>query len=171
MQSSEEKVKKKINMLIDRISNLKNDVGSQVSQIQSLEKEIEEIRILQQKGQNFDAEKKIVNLESENKMSSFMMDFCRISRLLVENMDYIEYSYKTKNSEDFYKIEQGVFEDYVCQYAQMDLKTFINFCIDLGLVKSEKNRRCIYNSAEIRVYYVNKLFVDTAAKKEELQEV
>lgn len=52
----------------------------------------------------------------------------------------------------------------------MNLKEFINFCVDLGLVKSEKNRRCTYNSAEIRVYYVNKLFVDTAAKREEKQE-
>lgn len=169
MPSSEGKLKRKINTLIDRISDLGNDVSSQIMKIQLLE---EEIKSLQQKEENFDAElKPVTSLEGESRMSVFMRDFCLIAGLLVQNAAYIEYSYKTKNSEDFYKIEQGVFEDYVCEYAQMDLKTFLNFCIDLGLVKSEKNRKCLYNSAEIRVYYVKRIFMDTAARKEELQEV
>lgn len=166
MASSEEKLKRKINALIERVSDLGSDLSGQMTQIQLLE---EEIRLLRQR-ENNPGDRQFMKLEGESKMFAFMRDFCLIARLLIEDAAYIEYSYKTKNSEDYYKIEQGVFENYVCKYAQMNLKEFTNFCVDLGLVKSEKNRRCTYNSAEIRVYYVNKLFVDTAAKREEKQE-
>lgn len=159
---SETKLKKKINALIERITDKENDLENMKMQTQLLQ---EEIRLLEQE------ERKKCNphtkQEEESKIERFLRDFCLVARRLIEDDAYIEYSYKTKNSEEFYKVKQEVFEEYICQVAKLDLKTFLHFCVDLRLVKSERNRRCLYNSAEIRVYYVNRIFVDMAAQREE----
>lgn len=163
----EQKLKAKINGLIDRITDLGNILQNKDTQIQLLE---EEIRMHLQK-QNFSGAQEInLNSGTQSKIYSFMYDFCLIASLIIENEDYIKYSYATKYSESFYKIEQSIFENYICKYSRLDLRTFLNFCINLSLVKSEPNRKCIYNSAELRVYYVSRVFMDAAAKKDEPDE-
>lgn len=162
------KKKKKINLLIDSVSKLQDEINKQEEQKLLLE---EKIRIMQQETQSAgDDYEENVQEQEENRMLVFMKDFCLIAKLFVMNTVYIEYRYKSKNSQEYYKIEQGIFEEYVSKYAEMDLKEFLDFCVDLGIIKAEKDRRCLYNSAQIRVYYVKKLFMDIAARKEEMQE-
>lgn len=106
-------------------------------------------------------------------MLQVVRDFCVIAEKIMENRDYIEYTYATKYSVSFYKIEQEVFDGYVRKYSQLDLKTFLNICIDLMILKSEPNRRqCSYYTGKRRVYYVSRNFMDCAVRKiEEKQDV
>lgn len=158
MLNEEVKLKEKINKLIDKIAEIENCISEKNTHIKILE---EEIKILKVK-ENCSGSQNIKVDENESEIFSFIRDFCLIARMLIQNDDYIKYSYETKFSGSFYKIERTVFENYVCEYAKMDLKAFLNFCIDLELIKSEPNRKCIYGAGSQRVYYVSRPFIETA---------
>lgn len=165
MDGEAAKLKAKINQLIDQIQLMNADIAKKNAYIQELE---EEIRMLQIRA-NTSGANKIVNKDNEGR-KSFMQDFCLIARMIFENQDFIQYNYTTANSELFYKIEKSIFDDYICKYAQSDIKTFLNFCIDLSLVKSDKNRKCTYNSGKLSVYYVSRAFVDASVGVKDMQE-
>lgn len=170
MASEEVKLKEKINRLIDKIGEMDTQLKERESHIKLLE---EEVRMLQarmpQAGESAEeAQENAVSEESE--IFSFIRDFCKVAMLIIQNEAYIKYTYETKNSSSFYKIEQSVFNDYICKYAALDLKSFLNYCVDLGLVKSEKNRKYIYSSGETKVYYVSRPFMDAACRQEIKQE-
>ncbi len=158
MFDEEKKLKEKINKLIDKIQDYEKVLSEKNSHIKLLE---EENKILQVK-ENCNGSQNIKIDDNESEIYSFIKDFCLIARMLVTNADYIKYSYETKFSNSFYKVERTVLEDYICTYSRMDLKSFLNFCIDLELVKSEPNRKCIYGAGSQRVYYVSRAFIDTA---------
>ena len=165
MQKQEAKLKEKINRLIDKIGEMDGQLKARESHIKLLE---EEIKMLQTNESPEEAQESAVNEESE--MFSFIRDFCMVAMLIIQNEAYVKYTYETKNSGSFYKIEQSVFNDYICKYAALDLKSFLNYCVDLGLVKSEKNRKYVYSSGEIKVYYVSRPFMEAACRKEARQE-
>lgn len=104
--------------------------------------------------------------QEECEMLQMIRDFCTIAGKIIENKDYIEYTYATKYSVSFYKVEQNVFEGYVRRYSKLDLKTFLDFCIDLMILKTEPGkRRCSYYSGKRNVYYVSRNFMDCAVRK------
>lgn len=104
--------------------------------------------------------------QEECEMIQVVRDFCTIARKIIENRDYIEYTYATKYSVSFYKVEQNIFEGYVSRYSELDLKTFLDFCIDLMILKTEPGkRRCSYYSGKRNVYYVSRNFMDCAVRK------
>lgn len=158
-------LKNKINRLIDRVMSLKQEISRRDAELEELNDGIGRLQEKIRQGRNFEGAKAPeLDDRNESEIYSFLADFCLIAGLIMEDHAYIEYTYKTKYSADFYKVEQEKFEEYVCGHSRLDLRTFLNFCIDLSLVKSEANRRCLYNSAEIRVYYVSRVFVDAAAQ-------
>lgn len=164
MQDEDLMLKNKINKLIDRVMDLKGVLQRKDDETLMLKNEIHMLRLqLQNQKQNFNGAQELeLNDGNKNNVYTFIYDFCMIAGLIIEEKSYVEYTYKTKFSEDFYKVEKEVFENYVCKYSRFDLKTFLNYCIDLSMVKSEANRSCLYNSGEIRVYYISRAFIDTA---------
>lgn len=164
METSEAKMKKEINLLIARAEQLKNEIEEKENRVRALNEEIGQMKEHISDSESEDIK---IDLRQKNKLNNYLTDFCRIAMAIMEDQAYIPYSYATKYSEYYYKIEQGVFEDYVDQCSDLDLKTFLKFCVDLQLVKAETNRKCVYSSGNIHVYYVSKLFMDTAAMKEE----
>lgn len=167
MQNDDLMLKNKINKLIDRIMDLKETVQRKDDETLMLKNEIHMLRQkliqMQNQQQNFNGAQELeLNDGNKTNVYTFMYDFCMIAGLIIEEKSYIEYTYKTKFSEDFYKIEKDTFENYVCKYSRLDLKTFLNFCVDLSMVKSEANRSCLYTSGDIRVYYISRTFIDTA---------
>lgn len=164
-------LKNKINRLIDRVMSLKQEISRRDAELEELNDGIRRLQEKIRQGSNFVGAKAVeLDERNENDIYAFLADFCMIAGLITKEHAYIEYTYKTKYSADFYKVEQEKFEEYVCGHSGLDLKTFLNYCIDLSLIKSEANRRCVYNSAEIRVYYVSRVFVDAAAKKEAVEQ-
>lgn len=164
--NEEVKLKEKINKLIEKVDEFKQIIAERNMQIEQLQ---EEIKMLQIK-ENCSGAKG--NRMEKSEIFAFIQDFCLIASLIIENEDYIKYQYETKFSGTFYKIEQTVFENYICTESKMDMKTFLTYCIDLALIKSEQSRKCVYSSGNIRVYYLNRLFIDKALEREEeLQEV
>ncbi len=156
--NEEVKLKEKINRLIDKIRELEQTVMEKNLLIQTLQ---DEIKFLEVK-EDCPAAKEEQIANGEEEIYAFIKAFCMMARMIIANDDYIKYSYETKFSSAFYKIEQGVFENYICEYAGMSMKTFLNYCIDLALIKSEENRRCVYNSGNLRIYYVSRPFIDKA---------
>lgn len=156
MATEEVMLKAKINGIIDKIKDLNCELDTKEKHIEKLK---QEIALLQNAGPDAQYD------ESADEMLQFMQDFCIVGRMILERQEYIPYTYETKNSEKYYKIKQEVFDNYICSYARLDLKTFINCCIDLSLIKSEKNRKCVFPSAEIRVYYVNRDFFNAIKKR------
>lgn len=171
MESNEFILKKEINLLIARVEQLTQEKEKKIETIRTLE---EDIRQLELQESELDGMSRAIEIDrvQKNNLNHFLMDFCKVAALIMKDEAYIPYSYATKYSEQFYKIEQGTFEGYVSDHSQMDLKAFLKFCVDLQLVKAEKNRKCVYSSGSIHVYYVSRLFMDTAApqKERELQE-
>lgn len=164
--SEEAKLKEKINQLIDKVDEHKKTISEQNLHIQEIQ---EEIKMLQVQA-NCSGAKVKTPVEEENEIFAFIKDFCLIARLIIENTDYIKYQYETKFSSSFYKIEQTVFENYICKYSIMDIKTFLGFCIDMALIKSEQNRKCVYSSGNIRVYYMSRLYAEKAIGQDNNQE-
>lgn len=155
-------LKAKINQLIDRVQELNEQLSEKNVYIENLQNDI---KMLQMRENASGAQEVVFDSENESEIVSFLKDFCLISREIIQNGDFIKYNYSTKNSELFYKIEQTVFDDYICRLANVDLKNFIKSCIDLALVKSEKNRKCVYTSGDMRVYYVSRPFMDAAVQE------
>ncbi len=153
--SDEIKLKLKINTLIDRIQQMQVVLSEKNSKIKLLEEEIKMHRI----------EKKPAYIQEDSAVIIFITNFFHIAKMILEKEDFIKYSYETKNSEFFYKIEKNIFDSYISDYSSYDLKTFLDFCIDLSLVKSEKNHKCTYNSGDVKVYYVSKCFMNASVKK------
>lgn len=172
MEKSESALKMEINFLIARVEQLTKENQEKVEKINALNSEIEQMAAQFPDSPDSGSETLRIDQSQKNKLRDFLMDFCRIATAIMENQAYIPYSYATKYSEHYYKIEQGVFENYVEKYSELELKPFLRFCVDLQLVKAEANKKCVYSSGNIHVYYVSRLFMDTAAMKEdqELQE-
>ena len=153
MQNEEAKLKKKVNKLIDHIATQTRLLKEKNEYIQQLENEL--MVSSRENGQSINPPVLETNDEEEIAIISFLKDFYGIA------------NYTTKNSESFYKIEQNVFDDYICKYARIDLKSFITNCVDLMIIKAEKNRKCVYNSGESRVYYVSRSFMEAAVRGKE----
>ena len=161
-------LKEKINRLIDEIEKLSKDISERKALRQSLE---EEIKMLRFRESSLGAKTIDFGNAEQSDMLAFMGDFCVIAKKIFEEKTFIPYSYATQNSEFFYKIEKSVFDNYIDMYARMDIKTFLNYCIALAIIKSEENRKCTYNSGKITVYYVSRMFMEAAAGKEILEGV
>lgn len=166
MSAEDQKLRTKINRLIDEIYQINSDISVKKAVLNSLQ---EEVKMLQIRENSADAFTINLGKSSENDIVTFLKDFCLIAKMIFENNDYIPYNYKTQNSEYFYKIEKSIFDDYIAKYASKDIKTFLNYCITYGLVKSDKNRKCTYNSGNYTVYYVSKAFMEAAESKELLE--
>ena len=162
MSVEEQKLKTKINRLNDEIYKINSDISVKKAMRKSLEKEV---KMLQSRENSSDIFYSNLEKNYDNDIVAFLKDFCVIAKMIFENNDYIPYNYKTQNSEYFYKIEKSVFDDYIAKYAGKDIKTFLNYCITYGLVKSDKNRKCTYNAGTCTVYYVSKAFMEAAESK------
>lgn len=169
MENNEHKLKTEINLLIARVEQLTQEKEEKIEQIRTLQEEIDQMAL--QVAEPGGLQSIELNRAQKNSLNNFLMDFCKVASSIMEDKSYIPYSYATKYSEQFYKIEQGIFEKYVAEHSGIGLKIFLKFCVDLQLVKAEGNRKCVYSSGSIHVYYVSRLFMDTAVSQEpELQE-
>lgn len=164
----QEVVKQKINSLIDEIEKISRDISERKARRQSLEEEIKMLHFREKS-----LEEKTITFEDTEKsnMMVFMRDFCVIAKRILDEKTYIPYSYATQNSDFFYKLERSVFENYIEEYSGMDIKTFLNYCVKLAIVKSEENKKCIYVSGKITVYYISKVFLDAAAGRDVIEGV
>ncbi|SFS07971.1 hypothetical protein [Anaeromicropila populeti] len=165
-------LKKKINLLIDKVMEHENTISELKSINNSL---LEEKKTLEKKIQNCvpnqekENEKFYVN-STENEVYLFIQEFNKIIKKAVQDNAFIPYSYDTKNSHYFYKIEKDVFDQYVQELSVLGEQNFMNYCIGFLFIKSERNGRCTYNNNKIRVYFLNKKLIDVIAPELPAQE-
>lgn len=161
MSENKSTLAENINEILEKIEEYDNAITAVKLSIQS---KLQEINLLAGKENRKDG-KEVRVTAGRNEIFDFMKGFFSLAEKIMTDKVFVKYTYETKYSALYYKIEQVVFENYINRYAQMDSAKFLNYCIDLNLIKSEKNRKCIYNSGEIRIYYLNKNFLDAATAK------
>lgn len=163
--NNQEKLAKKINRLIEKNQELDGKIRRTKEEIELAREEIEYMN------SQLVPEKIVVEKGSE--MFSFIRDFCMIAQRIIEDEQFIPYTYETKYSGDYYKIEKNTYEEYVCKNSDLDLKKYMQFCVDLNLVKTE-NGKSFFSSGRKKVYYVSRAFMDAASRdgntKEEVTE-
>lgn len=152
----QENLVKKINRLIEKNQELDGKIQRTEEEIELARKENKKLNT-----QLF-AEKIVVEKGSE--MFSFIRDFCVIAKKIIEEEQFIPYTYETKYSGDYYKIEKNTYEEYVCKYSDLDLKKYMQYCVDLNLVKTE-NGKNFFSSGRKKVYYVSRAFMDVANRE------
>ena len=151
---------KKINRLIEKNQDLDSKIYMTKEEIELTRKEIKKL--------NMELLPQELKMDEESQIFLFLKDFYIIAKKIVEDAQFITYTYETKNSGDYYKIERAIYEEYICKYSKLDLKKYMKYCIDLRLVKSE-NGKVAFASGRKTVYYVSKAFID-AANRDENQE-
>lgn len=97
--------------------------------------------------------------ETQTALFQFLSSLCSVIRQIQKDEAFIRYSNQSKNSILYHKIEKETFERYIEEFSALDKKDFIAACVDLQYLKSEKNRKCVYNSDALRVYFVSKAIV------------
>lgn len=90
---------------------------------------------------------------------SFFVDFYTIAKKVYEDKAFIPYTYESKNARNYLKIEKGIFEQYITQNTDIPLKNFKEYCSQFFLIKSEDNRKFVFSSDKIQIYYVNKAVI------------
>lgn len=160
--SEEKRLKAKVNALLDKKDYLDQENLNRDMNIQLLEDEQKMLLLQEHSGG-----RQSINIDErpQSDMMIFLLDFCLVAKKIIENKDYIPYSYETQNSSLYYKIEKQIFDDYICKYARIDMKTFFKFCVDLAMIKCEKNRKYVYNAGKLKVYYVSRAFMEAAIQQ------
>ncbi len=153
----EEYLVKKVNRLIEINQELDSRIRCTKEEIELTREEIKNLNMQLMPGE--------IAEDKNCEIFSFIRDFCIIAKKIIEESQFIPYTYETKYSGDFYKIEKNVYEKYICEYSNFDLKKYMKYCIELKLVKTE-NGKNFFNSGRKQVYYVSRAFMDAANREE-----
>ncbi len=156
---TEDLLSKKINRLIEKNQEL--DMKIRVTK--------EEIELTREENENLKNQLNVAMpgemiMDGDSEIFLFIKDFCMIAKKIIEESLFIPYTYETKYSGDFYKIEKNTYEEYVCKLSSFDLKRYMKYCVDLKLVKTE-NGKSFFNSGGKKVYYVSRAFMDAASNE------
>lgn len=145
----------KILELEEKIKNLEAMVAEREGHISQLEAQMEKtVGVLQAKG---DAIEEATGAKME--LFLFLETFFLVVQKILEDGAFIPYKNFTKNSASYCKIAKEIFEDYVRELSPIDLRSFLDYCIDLHFLKAEADRKCTYNNDKIRVYFVSRTLV------------
>lgn len=161
MSEETSRVLEKMNAMIQEILDYDAAINAKKSAIRQCLKEINCLA-----GKEICTTPKKESLEGkQSEVFQFLKDFFLVLRKIHEDDAFIKYIYKTKQSANYYKVGQETFESYINQYSYTEPAVFLNYCVDLSLVKAEANRKCVYDSGEERVYYIGKSFADAAIRE------
>ena len=160
MSEETSKVLEKINAMIREIQEYDAVISARKSTIRQYLKEINSMT-----GKEICVPNRQTALEGkQSEVFQFLQDFFCVIRKIDEDDAFIKYIYKTKQSANYYKVGQETFEDYINRYSYTEPAMFINYCVDLNLVKAEPNRKCVYDTNDERVYFIGKNFADAAIR-------
>lgn len=154
----------------EQIQYLKEKCNTLVDLTMHLQAECERLKneteFLQMENQNlsdslYGCYEKLQNYPSElsSTFISFFVDFYTITKKVYEDNVFIPYTYDSKNARNYLKIEKGIFEQYITQNTKIPLKNFKEYCSQFFLIKSEGNKKFVFSSDKIQIYYVNKAVI------------
>ncbi len=138
-------LKEKYNRLVDLYSSLNKEnenLKHQISLLKASEKKTEN-------PQSYTTEL------SEDTFHVFFASYIAIIRKALDIGAFIQYTYASKNSKNYLKIEKSTFEQLIADNTTIPLKNFKEFCGAFMLIKSENNKYTFTNDRQT-VYYINK---------------
>lgn len=142
------------------IKNLKIKCNLQIDELEELS------RLLEQERKKNEELKKGKGINKGNELLNCINSFCEIVNKIIAEDQFIAYKNYTKNSARFCKVEKTIFEGYVDADPNINKKLFYDLCIDFALLKSDENRKCIWNDNPVRIYFINKVLVDLLKEKQ-----
>jgi len=149
---------------------LKSKYNQLIKLYELKEKELEDLREIKMK---LEEEHELMKIELEgykhqlSKLSDisfsddihkFFHDFSAIIKSLDQKNAFIPYTYSSKYSKDYCKVDKTEFEKCLAEISDIPLKMFRQYCSQFMLVKSEDGN-CVFNSNKIQLYYINKYAV------------
>lgn len=143
-------LKKKCNAQLDKIIELEAAVKERESQISQM---AEEITVLKDN-------KSILEPSHNDKVFNFIEAFKKVIEHAQMEHAFITYSNRSKYSECYLKIEKEKFENYVNDFTDMEIKTFLDYAACFSFLKSE-GKKCVYTSDKIRIYYISRAVLET----------
>lgn len=138
-------LKEKYNRLVDLYSSLNKEnekLKHQISLLKASEKKTEN-------PQSYTTEL------SEDTFHDFFASYIATIRKALDTDAFIPYTYTSKNSKNYLKIEKSTFEQLIADHTKIPLKNFKEFCGAFMLIKSENNKYTFTNDRQT-VYYINK---------------
>ena len=61
--------------------------------------------------------------------------------------------------EIYYRGEKSVLEDYIKRLSEIDISEFMDYCKQLGFIRTEGNK-CLFSSGKVRAYFLPKKIID-----------
>lgn len=138
-------LKEKYNRLVDLYSSLNKEN-------ENLKKQISLLKASEKKTEN---PQSYTTELSEDTFHDFFASYIAIIRKALDTGAFITYTYASKNSKNYLKIEKSIFEQLIVDNTTIPLKNFREFCAAFMLIKSENNKYTFTNDRQT-VYYINK---------------
>lgn len=167
MEDSEiNRLKTKINMQIDRMTELDKENSQLKDECETLKNEnlklrgeletvSKKIRIFEDSAR---AEAHATNVNKD--ILEFYTIFFEIVKKIHKKGEFIPYKNTTKYSASYCKVERSVFEGYIKDFVNEKCPEFIDMCCKFLCIKSETDGKCVFNNDKIRVYFINRQLVN-----------
>ena len=93
------------------------------------------------------------------KLNIFLRDFSVILEAMRTEKAFMETKYATQSAQIYYRVEKSVLEDYIKRLSEIDISEFMDYCKQLGFIRTEGNK-CLFSSGKVRAYFLPKKIID-----------
>ncbi len=159
-------LKLKCNKLLDMIEEKNTEIIKKDNEILNLKKRISNLEEKNESDTVSIDDKK----ESPDELILIARAIKKVIKAAVTEDAFIKYTRASKYSEQYCKIEKNTFEKIISSAIEMDVKTFIEYCAKFKFLKARHKLNCVFNSDDLRIYYVNRVLVELWGGSEEAKE-
>lgn len=68
---------------------------------------------------------------------------------------FMETKYATQSAQIYYRVEKSVLEDYIKRLSEIDISEFMDYCKQLGFIRTEGNK-CLISSESASIFFTKK---------------
>ena len=142
-----ERVMEKKKQLLIKIQETKTGIRNKQNQLKILEEGLQKIK--DQEGKE----------SVGGKLNIFLRDFSVILEAMRTEKAFMETNYATQSAQIYYRVEKSVLEDYIKRLSEIDISEFMDYCKQLGFIRTEGNK-CLFSSGKVRAYFLPKKIID-----------
>ena len=120
-----ERVMEKKKQLLIKIQETKTGIRNKQNQLKILEEGLQKIK--DQEGKE----------SVGGKLNIFLRDFSVILEAMRTEKAFMETKYATQSAQIYYRVEKSVLEDYIKRLSEIDISEFMDYCKQLGFIRTE----------------------------------
>ena len=131
-----ERVMEKKKQLLIKIQETKTGIRNKQNQLKILEEGLQKIK--DQEGKE----------SVGGKLNIFLRDFSVILEAMRTEKAFMETKYATQSAQIYYRVEKSVLEDYIKRLSEIDISEFMDYCKQLGFIRTEGNKLSLIHISE-----------------------